>query len=200
MTPVAIVGTGAVGVAIATSLRRGGVDAVLVSRDPRATTVTDIPVVSFDDLAADTDTFIIAVPGPAVEELLSTRGSRLAGHLLIDATNNVGAASYSQLPLFEMHTPTARVARAWCTLGWENFLDPEIDGVALDLAWCGPDGVDGDHITSLITATGLRPVRVGDLSKDHILEYVTRLTLSLIFETGRSRNLGIKILEGPNFS
>ncbi len=69
MTPVAIVGTGAVGVAIATSLRRGGVDALLVSRDPRSTTVSDIPVVSFDDLAADTDTFVIAVPGPALERV-----------------------------------------------------------------------------------------------------------------------------------
>ena len=75
-----------------------------------------------------------------------------------------------------------------------------IDGVPLDLAWCGPEGDDAELLTALIASTGLRPVRVGDLSTDYILEYVTRLTLSLIFGTGRSRKLGLKILEGPNFS
>jgi predicted dinucleotide-binding enzyme len=148
----------------------------------------------------DADAYIIAVPGAALEDLLKNTANVLDGALVIDATNRLDTARYSQLELFRLHTPAARVARAWCTLGWKNFLEPQINGVTLDLLWCGPDGADGQLVSSLINSSGLHAVRVGSLDCDHILEYQTRLVLSLIFETGRSHKLGFKLLEGPNFS
>lgn len=194
MSRVAILGAGDVGGAIGTALSRAGHDVVFGTRGVDRTTDDGLPIRGYREAVAGARAVIIAVPGSALRDTLRTHTEILDGQLLIDATNDIESPQYHQLELFREYVPAARVARAWCSVGWPNFLEPTIDGHAIDMLWCGPSGVDGDVVASLISDTGLHPVRVGDLSAAHIVDMATRLTLSLIFEAGFPHRSGLKIL------
>jgi hypothetical protein len=125
---------------------------------PKPTTPR-LPTVSYDEALSGADAVVLAVPGDALEDLLRDNAARLDGRLLLDATNNIHLARYSQLELFERYTPSARVARVWCALGYENFLEPVVNGERLQLLWCGPDGEDGALIETLVRDGGLEPYR-----------------------------------------
>lgn len=194
MSRIAILGTGPVGCAIGVSLTRAGHSVILGTRGIDRETDEGLAARGYAEALDGAEAVILAVPGPALASTLKVHASALDGQLLVDATNNIEAPVYHQLELFREHVPNARVARAWCSLGWPNFLQPVIDGVAMDLLWCGPEGDDGELLTGLIASTGLHPVRTGGLETANIVELATRLTLSLIFQAGFPHELGIKIV------
>lgn len=194
MSRVAILGAGDVGRAIGTALHRAGHVVVFGTRGLDRETDDALPLRGYSEAVAGADAIVLAVPGSALRDTLSVNAALLDGQLLIDATNDIEAPQYHQLDLFTEFVPAARVARAWCSLGWPNFLEPTIEGVAIDMLWCGPSGIDGDYVASLIRDTGLNPVRVGDLSAAHIVDLATRLTLSLIFQAGFPHRSGLKVL------
>ena len=194
MSRVAVLGTGPVGRAIGASLTRAGHSVVLGTRGVDRSTDEGLEARGYVEALDGADAVIIAVPGPSLATVLAVPARALDGQLIIDATNNIEAPVYHQLEYFAEHVPNARVARAWCSLGWPNFLEPVINGVTIDLLWCGPDGADGQLITELIGSTGLNPVRTGGLETVNIVELATRLTLTLIFQAGFPHELGIKIV------
>ena len=167
---------------------------VLGSRGGDSSSREGLEVRSYPAALAGADAIVLAVPGSALGATLADHAGLLDGQLLLDATNNIEGAQYHQLELFREHVPNARVARAWCSLGWSNFLSPVIDGVAMDLLWCGPSGDDGRLIEDLITSTGLHPIRTGGLDTANIVDTATRLVLSLIFQGGFPHELGIKLV------
>lgn len=136
---------------------------------------------------------LLAVPGAALPDLLEQHGAGLDGRLVLDATNLVGAPTLHQVPLLAARLPTARVARAFCTVGWEVLADPVLDGQVADLFWCGPPDVG---VEELIADTGARPVRVGDLDAAGVLDGVARLWFALTFGQGRGRRHGLRVLDG----
>jgi 8-hydroxy-5-deazaflavin:NADPH oxidoreductase len=80
--------------------------------------------------------------------------------------------------------PGALVARAFSSLGWENFAEPNLDGVAADLLWCGPDGAAEARVEGLISEVGLRPVRVGGLDQLGLVDMLVGLWFALAFGQG----------------
>lgn len=89
--------------------------------------------------------------------------------------------------------PSADVFRAFNTLGWENFAAPTFAGVPADLFYCGREGDADTLVGRLITAIGLRPVRVGDLDQVDVVDLVTRLWFALA--RTRGRHLAFKVLQ-----
>ncbi len=71
--------------------------------------------------------------------------------------------------------------------------DPVLEGQAADLFWCGPGGVDGATVESLIADTGARPIELGDLDAADVLDGVARLWLALAW--GRGREHGFRVLD-----
>jgi len=62
------------------------------------------------------------------------------------------------------------------------------------MLYSGPAGEAQAAVEELITATGLRPIWVGDNDKAQIVDNFTALWFTLAFERGLGRNLGFKLL------
>ncbi len=133
------------------------------------------------------------MPGRAVESIITAHASTLNRKIILDATNNVGAAEMSAVPILTTRTPQAQVMRAFNTLGWENFAQPVMSGLQADLFYCGPDDATARRAAEqLIADVGLRPVYVGGLEQVAVLDNLTRLWFVLSQKMGR--HLAFKLL------
>lgn len=146
--------------------------------------------VAIADGIAAAEVVLLATPGAAVPDLLAEHGAALAGRIVIDATNDIGAGPLHHADAYA-RAPDARFARAFNSLGFEMFADPSIGGEIADLFWCGPD--DGG-VEQLIADVGLRPVRVGDIDAIDVVDGAARLWLTLVFRQGHPRRLAFRML------
>lgn len=191
---ITIIGTGFIGTTLGTPLAQGEHQVVYGSRHPEdedlAGTGGSVASVA-DALSRDPDVIILATPGSAVAELTAAHGDALAGQLVIDATNQMGADvvnARGSLP------PTVRYARAFNTLGGENMADPIIDGERADMFFSAPAG-DQDTVETVIWGVGLRPIYVGE-NKEALTDALFRLWIALAIEQGRGRRLALRLVQG----
>lgn len=182
----AVIGTGNIGGTLGRAFARGGIPTVFGSRHPSG------DAVSIADAVAQADVVLLALPAGAVEDFLRTNGAALAGKLVIDAANNVGAPVANHAQLVAQLAPDARYARAFNTLGWENFENPVFDGVPADLFFSGPAG-DRDTLEAHITAVGLRPMYCGENQHDTV-DAVLRLWFALAIGQKHGRHLAFRTL------
>lgn len=186
----AVIGAGPVGRAVGGAWTRAGHEVRYGSRRPPGDGAT--PTLAIPAALDGVEAVLLAVPGAALPDLLDRHAEHLDGHLVLDATNLVGAATLHQVPLLTERLPRARIARAFGTAGWEVLADPVLDGQVADLFWCG---VDDDLVAELISATGARPVRIGGLDTADVLDGVARLWFVLTFGQGRGREHGLRVLD-----
>jgi 8-hydroxy-5-deazaflavin:NADPH oxidoreductase len=187
MTTIAVIGSGNIGATIGEAWRRAGHDVAFASRSPEPPRTVAIP-----DAIAAAGVVLLAVPGGAVPDLLAEHGAALDGRVVIDATNDVGGERLHHAEAYSAHAPGARFVRAFNTLGWEMFAEPQIAGETADLFWCGPDDAG---VERLVADVGLRPVRVGDIDAIDVVDGAGRLWLTLVFRQGRPRRLAFRMLE-----
>ena len=140
------------------------------------------------------DVVLVAIPGPAITAFVEEHRKALDGKLVLDATNRMGgggpansAATYAEL------VPTARYARVFNTLGWENFADPDFAGTRADMFFSAPAG-DRATVEELIEAVGLRAEYVG-AGQHEVVDGVLRLWFALAVGQQRGRRLAFKLLE-----
>jgi 8-hydroxy-5-deazaflavin:NADPH oxidoreductase len=186
MTRIGVIGSGNIGGTIGEAWRRAGHEVSFASRSP------DPPrTVAIADAIAGADVVLLAVPGGEVPRLLADHGAALDGRVVIDATNDVGAERLNHADVYAESAPGARFARAFNTVGFEMFADPSIGGEVADLFWCGPEDAG---VEELIADVGLRPVRVGGIDAIEVVDGVTRLWLTLVFQQGHPRRLAFRML------
>lgn len=138
---------------------------------------------------------VLAVPGAAVDALIRTHSSNLAGKTVIDATNRMGGGgAMNSVVALSAAAPTARVYRAFNSLGWENFVDPVFGGVQADLFYAGPEGDSRATVEQLIGEVGLRPVYVGGPDQVGVVDAVASLWFALALGQGKGRRLAFKML------
>ena len=145
-------------------------------------------------LQGNLDVVVIALPGKVIESIAQTYAAQLNGHVIIDAANNIGEDSMHNLAHFQQHAPQAQVYRAFNSLGWENFAEPNFDGVQADLFYCGPDGEAKPKVEQLISDVGLRPVYLGGSEQMGLLDSLTSLWFTLAFGQKKGRHLAFKVL------
>jgi len=148
------------------------------------------------DVAAAIDAaevVVLAVPGAAVADVAAEHGAQLAGKIVVDTTNNMRGATLHNVDILAADAPGAIQVRAFSTLGGENFADPVIDGVQVDLFYCG-DPAARAAAEQLIADVGLRPVYVGGLDTAATVDGVARLWFALAFGQGRGRRIAFKLL------
>ena len=191
---IAIIGTGFIGTTLGRALVGAGHHVTFGSRHAGdgAADVDGVgaDVVSVGDAIARSDVLILALPGPAVSELTAAHGSGLAGTLVIDATNQMGAAvanSRSALP------STVRYARAFNTLGGENMADPSFADGPADMFFSAP-GQDRSIVETVIEGVGLRPIYVGE-DQESIIDALFQLWIALAVTQGRGRPLALRLLD-----
>ena len=141
-----------------------------------------------------TDVVLLSMPGGAVADFAEQHGASLAGKIVIDSTNSIRNTYMNSLTVLKEKAPEAKLIRAFNALGWENFEVPLINGVQIDLFYCGH--IDSRTVTDqLIADIGLRPIYIGDLDLAAVLDGMTRMWFALALAQGRGRRIAFKLLE-----
>jgi predicted dinucleotide-binding enzyme len=147
----AIIGAGNVGSAIARAVTDAGHHAVVsaASEEDFQGFPPDVPATkttSNREAVADADTVVLAVPFPAVDEVVSDLRSDLAGKIVIDVTNplapdlsGLATDNVSSAELVARAAPQARVVKAFNTVFAANQANPSVEGTQLDGFVAGDD-------------------------------------------------------------
>lgn len=197
-----ILGAGNIGSTLGSKWANKGHEVVFGVRDPQAEKVQALlakmgqgtTAVSISTAAANAEVVVFAIPGSAMAATAAQLGSQLNGKILIDTTNNVGQPVMGSLDVLRQAAPDSPIFRAFCTLGWENFAVPVIDGMQVDLFYCGDGGGEQTAVDNLITDIGLRPVYVGGVETADLLDALTRLWFIMAFQKGYGRHLAFKMI------
>ena len=204
---IAIIGTGNVGRALATSIRRAGHDVVLAARDVEKTrsTASDLGVRSADtprDAASGADVVILAVPGDALPAVARDLEDAVAGKAVVDVSNrfqpDLTAASNAET--LQAALPGAPVIKAFNTAFASRQADPSVDGIAADGFVAGDDEDAKRRVLELVESVGFHGVDAGPLTAARTLEGLAWINIArnldggtwqgalILLEPGRSSN------------
>jgi 8-hydroxy-5-deazaflavin:NADPH oxidoreductase len=192
---IAVIGTGKIGGTIGRAWSRAGHIVTFGSRNPAANDVvgdTEATVVAIPDALAGAEVVLLALPARSVDELLADNAPSIDGKLVIDATNHIGAAEVNAARQVAAAAPGARYARAFNTLGWENFADPLFGGVPADLFYSAPAAEEAT-VAQLISDVGLRPAYLGE-GKEEVVDSMLPLWITLVQARGGNRRLAFRVL------
>jgi hypothetical protein len=200
---IAVLGSGNIGGTLGQKWAKAGHQVVFGSRDPGSEKIQQLLALAGENAsAADTAQAIVssrvvlfAIPSAGVEMVARENSPALDGKLLIDATNNFGAAVVNNLATLQRYAPKAALFRAFNALGWENFANPVYGETAVDLFYCGQEGEARISMEQLIGDIGLRPVYVGGLELAPVIDALGSLWVTLAFRQGWGRGIALKLVQ-----
>ncbi len=200
---IAVLGAGNIGGTLGRKWAAAGHKVTFGVNDPagaraqalRAELGNKVTIGSVAEALAAGNVVVMAFPGAAMDDTISTYAAQLDGKIIIDAANRMGGGPMNSFATFQALTPHARVFRAFNSLGWENFANPLFNGVEADLFYCGPDGDAREMVEQLITDVGLRPMRLGDIDQVGLVDSITSLWFALAIRQSKGRHLAFKVLE-----
>lgn len=140
------------------------------------------------------DVVLMAIPGTAMDDVISQYADQLDGKIIIDATNKRGASIYNSFAALQQHTPHAHLYRAFNTYGWENFAHPDYEMGPADLFFCGTEGDSRMVVEQLISDIGLRPIYLGGVEQVSLVDSVFELWIALTAGQHKGRRLVFKVL------
>ena len=190
---VIVIGTGFIGSTLGRALSGAGHQVTYGSRhvDDQVEAGTSGNVLPIDQALLDAEVIILALPGAAVPDLVGAHGDALAGRLVIDATNRMGAEVANARAFLPS---SVRYARAFNTLGGENMADPVFPDGRADMFFSSSEG-DRSTVETVIEGVGLRPIYVGE-DQELIVDALFQLWIALAIKQGRGRRLALRLLEG----
>jgi 8-hydroxy-5-deazaflavin:NADPH oxidoreductase len=174
MTTVSIIGSGNMGTAIGQIVAAGGNTAEFVGRD-----TTD---------AITGDIVVLAVPHPALDEIVATRGAELAGKIVVDITNPLNFETFDSLvapadgsKASELATalPDSRVLKAFNTNFASTLASKTVGGLPTTVLIAGDDVDAKNALADVVRAGGVAALDAGSLSRARELESVGFLQLTL---------------------
>jgi predicted dinucleotide-binding enzyme len=174
MTTVSIIGSGNMGTAIGGIVAAGGNTAEFVGRE-----ASD---------AINGEIVVLAVPHPALDEIVATRGADLAGKIVVDITNPLNFETFDSLvaPADGSRTgelakalPDSRVLKAFNTNFASTLASKTIGGQQTTVLIAGDDVDAKNALAEVVRAGGLAAVDAGSLSRARELESIGFLQLTL---------------------
>ncbi|HRA51716.1 NADPH-dependent F420 reductase [Actinotalea sp.] len=175
MANVSIIGTGNMAQAISRVLTSGGATVELIGHG-EATTPTG-------------DVVVLAVPYPAVADVIATYGTALAGKIVVDITNPLDFATFDALVVpadgsataeIAAALPQSRVVKAFNTTFAATLATGTVGGAQpTTVLVAGDDAVAKATLVGLVEAGGLRAIDAGGLRRARELEAVGFLQLTL---------------------
>lgn len=161
---------------------------------------TGAPVTGFGEAVDGADVVVIAVPFRAVDGVLRKTGP-LHGKVVVDTTNHLDwtyglrvASDRSAAEEIQDMIPTARVVKAFNTIGFEHMADPLFGDVPADMFVCGNDEAARSRVMELAGDIGFEPVDAGGLSHARALEHLAVLWIFLSTSGGLGRDIAFKLL------
>lgn len=200
---IAIIGTGAVGTALAAGLTRCGHEVVFGSRDPHSARVTDLAAASGArvrtpaDAAADADIVVLALPWRVMAEATVGLGD-LSGRIVIDCSNPLGMVDGALALTLGFETsggetvqrflPASRVVKTLNQVGAEIMADPTGLPVRPTMLMAGNDPAAKEAVASLLQALGFAPLDAGDITLSRLLEPFGMLWINQALRRGKGRH------------
>jgi 8-hydroxy-5-deazaflavin:NADPH oxidoreductase len=175
MAHVTILGTGNMGQALAGVVAAGGSTVELLGSADSGTPVTG-------------EIVILAVPYPAVAEVLATRGASLAGKVVVDITNPLDFQTFDSLTVAADSSATAEIAaalpdstvlKAFNTTFAATLASGTVGPVPTTVLIAGDDVEAKARLAGIVTAGGLRAIDAGALSRARELEAIGFLQITL---------------------
>jgi NADPH-dependent F420 reductase len=172
---VSIIGTGNMGQAIAALAAKGGNSVELIGSSDTGTQVTG-------------DVVVLAVPYPAVSQVLAARGESLAGKVVVDITNPLDFATFDSLTVpadssaaaeIAGALPHSRVLKAFNTTFAGTLAAGSVGPLPTTVLIAGDDADAKSLLAGIVTAGGLRAVDAGSLRRARELEALGFLQLTL---------------------
>ncbi|MGZ3901177.1 MAG: NADPH-dependent F420 reductase [Bacteroidia bacterium] len=174
MKKVGIIGSGAVGKALAKGFLKYGYDTTIASRtaEKQATLAAEIggniKTGSFSDTAKNADIVVLAVRGGVAESALDLCGiDNLSGKTIIDATNPIadappqnGVLKYftslekSLMEMLQEKAPKAHFVKAFCSVGSAFMVDPDFGGIKPSMFICGNNDAARKEVTTILLKFG----------------------------------------------
>lgn len=134
----------------------------------------------------------LAIPGGAVAETVRELAGELAGKTIVVPANQMGVRGSNLAGEVHELVPAAGVVRAFNTLPFELIAAATLDGEQLDMFYAASD--DADAVAAeLISACGLRPIRVGGIEQAPLLDELFALWAALAFGGGHGRGIAFAL-------
>ena len=189
MSHVSIIGSGNMGQALSGLITKGGHTVELFNSSD-----ADKPVTG--------DIVVLAVPHPAVADVIAQRADQLAGKVVVDITNPVDPDTYAPLTIPEgsvaaqiaAKLPGAKVVKAFNTTFAGTLVEGAVAGQPLDVFLAGDDEAAKDTLKQLATDGGLRPIDVGPLALAHHVEALGYLNMAIQPGLGTNYASAVKVL------
>jgi predicted dinucleotide-binding enzyme len=197
MATIAIVGAGSVGRALAQGFTGAGHEVVFGVRTPAGSRQQGLRAEQPEAAAAAADIVILAVPATAVVDLVPSLALR-PGHVLVDATNAVGAPvphGHETMGHLVASLAPAGVAvvKAFNTIGAEHLADGHLGEARAFLPVAGDDaGVE--VVLPLAHSLGFDAVALGGREAFGLVEAHARLWIHLAFARGWGRSFGFAVV------
>lgn len=175
MTRISIIGTGNMGQAIASVVTKGGNTVELLGK-------ADV------DKPATGDIIVLALPYPAVADVIAARADQLTGKVVVDITNPLNFETFDSLTVAadssaaaEIATalPDSRVIKAFNTTFAATLASGTIGGQPTTVLISGDDAQAKAALAEVITAAGLVAIDAGTLSRARELEALGFLQIAL---------------------
>jgi len=175
MSHVSIIGTGTMGQAIAAVAGRGGHTVQLLGQGDATTEVTG-------------DIVVLAVPYPAVAQVIAERGDSLAGRIVVDITNPLNFETFDSLTVpadssataeIAAALPQSRVLKAFNTTFAGTLASSSVGPLTTTVQIAGDDADAKSTLAGLITSGGLRAIDAGSLARARELEALGFLQITL---------------------
>jgi NADPH-dependent F420 reductase len=175
MIHLSIIGTGNMGQAIASVAGKGGHAVQLLGENDHGTAVVG-------------DIVVLAVPYPAVADVIARRGESLAGKIVVDITNPLDFETFDSLVVpaagsaaAEIATalPQSRVLKAFNTTFAGTLAAGSIGSLPTTVLIAGDDADAKSALAGVVTSGGLKAVDAGSLKRARELEALGFLQLTL---------------------
>jgi NADPH-dependent F420 reductase len=175
MAHVSILGTGNMGPAIAGVIEKGGNRVQLLGEDAATQAVTG-------------DIVILAVPYPALREIVAQRGDQLAGKVVVDITNPLDFETFDSLVVpadasaaaeLAAALPNSKVLKAFNTTFAATLASGTIGGQPTTVLIAGDDADAKAKLAEVVTAGGLKALDAGSLRRAREMEALGFLQMTL---------------------
>jgi 8-hydroxy-5-deazaflavin:NADPH oxidoreductase len=175
MAHVSIIGTGNMAQAIAAVATNGGNTVELFGKQE-----ADQPVTG--------DIVVLAVPYPAIDDVLSQRGGQLDGRIVVDITNPLNFETFDSLTVpsdssaaadIAAKLPDSRVLKAFNTTFAGTLAQGTVGPLTTTVLIAGDDVDAKATLAGVVTAGGLKAIDAGTLKRAREMEALGFLQISL---------------------
>lgn len=192
MSNITIIGAGNMAGAIAAVASKGGANVQVLARDVDNTEGLQgerVSVESFGDAVAG-DIVVLAVPYPAVAEILDAYKGQLDGKTIVDITNPLDFATFDDLvvpsdssaaAVIQAAVPAASVLKAFNTTFAATLATGTVGDTVTTVLIAGDSADAKAQLASVIEAGGLTAIDAGTLKRARELEAIgfAQLTLAV---------------------